>query len=286
MANPAITLGDFLRSRRARLTPEHTGGPVVPGRRRVPGLRREELAHLAGVSVDYYTRLEQGRCGNVSPVVLDAIARALRLDCTERVHLANLSAQRPTAKKSIPPQRVRPETWQLLGMLERGGVPAMILGRRTDLLAVNRLGRELYHGIDLTGRPASERNLARLMFLDGRVRDIYPDWEAVAAEVAATLQFEAGRRPDDPLMHQLVHDLLAGSPEFARMWARHDVTELLVGVKRYRHPAVGTMTLTYQAMSLPAEPDQTLLLYSVEPGSPSDRALRGLAERTCGHNGS
>ncbi|MBB6473603.1 helix-turn-helix transcriptional regulator [Sphaerisporangium rubeum] len=285
MTASAITLGDFLRSRRARLAPEHTPVPVVPGRRRVPGLRREELARLAGVSVDYYTRLEQGRCGKISPVVLEAIARALRLDRIEREHMRNLAEPRYSGK-TLAPQRVRPEIWQLLGMLDRGGVPAMVLGRRTDLLAVNRMARALYHDLDLVAQPAFDRNIARAAFLDNRLRDMVPDWEETAARIAAVLRFDAGRYPDDPLMHRLVHDLLSGSPEFARLWARHDVKQLLVGVKRHRHPVVGTVILTYQSMILPGDSDQTLLLYSVEAGSPSEAALHTLAGRMSPAGGS
>ncbi|MFC6083823.1 helix-turn-helix transcriptional regulator [Sphaerisporangium aureirubrum] len=267
------TLGDFLKSRRARVSPEDTGTPPVPGRRRVPGLRREELARLAGVSVEYYTRLEQGRSRNASPMVLDAIARALRLDDTERSHLWNLSGTLPGKARHGPPQRVLRETWHLLARLERGEVPALVLGRRMDLLALNKPARALFQGIDLMAVPAGERNMARIMFCDPRVREIYPEWEDVAAEITGTLQFYLGRHPDDPLMHELVCDLRKASPVFRRLWAEHQVTERVMGEKRYRHPVIGELTVTYQAMALPGVPDQTLLVFTVEPGSASEDAL-------------
>ncbi|MFC6083824.1 helix-turn-helix transcriptional regulator [Sphaerisporangium aureirubrum] len=275
-------LGEFLRSRRARLSPEDTGTPPVPGRRRVPGLRREELARLAGVSVDYYTRLEQGRSHHASPVVLDALARALRLDGTERTHLWNLADARPETAgrpRYEPPQRLRPETWDLLAMLDGGGAPAVVVGRRLDILAANRPARALLFDVDLDTLPIRERNLARLLFCRPGFRERYVDWEAMATVAVATLQFDLGRHPDDPLLGDLLSDLREASPVFRRLWAARDVNERDTLRARYRHPEAGELVLTHHAMSLPSVPDQVLLVYTAEPGSPSAGTLRRIVRR-------
>jgi transcriptional regulator with XRE-family HTH domain len=246
-------------------------------------LRREELARLAGVSVDYYTRLEQGRSRNASPEVLGALARALRLDGTERAHLWNLAGARPDGAvrpRYGPLQRVRPETWDLLAMLEEGGVPAMVIGRRLDVLAVNRPARTLlFDGGDGTP-PAGKRNMARLLLCDPGFWRPRLDWEAMATVLTATLQFDLGRHPDDPLLHELIDDLRETSPAFRRLWAEHEVNDLALFQARYTHPEFGEMTLTHQAMSLPCEPDQILLVCTAESGSPSAGALRRLAGRS------
>ncbi|GAA1879642.1 helix-turn-helix transcriptional regulator [Streptantibioticus ferralitis] len=272
-------MGEFLRSRRARLTPAQAGMPDTT-RRRVPGLRREELAHLAGVSSDYYTRLEQGRARTASPPVLDALARALRLDDTERAHLFDLATPDPPPPRSHPPrpQRVRRATYQLLDAVDRAFCPAFVLGRRTDVLAANRLAEALI--ADFDALPARERNLARFVFLDDHARDLYADWGTVASDTAAMLRMDAGRHPDDPLLNELVGELSVHSDCFRRHWAERNVYEHTDGAKSYHHPVVGKVTVSYQAMALPSEEDQILCIYTTEPGSASETALRLLASWT------
>jgi transcriptional regulator with XRE-family HTH domain len=260
----------FLRARRARLRPEDLGVPVVPGQRRVPGLRREELAHLAGVSVDYYVRLEQGRSGNVSEPVLDALARALQLDETERAHLHDLAKPaRRRRRTPARPQRVRPGIRLLIDGLDR---PAFVVGRRLDVLAANRLARALL--ADFEAMDPRDRNHARWIFLDPSSRDLYADgWAAVARDNVAVLHRDAGRHPDDEELAALVGELSVKSEDFRRWWAEHGVLQRTHGTKRYHHPIVGELTVDYEALSLPDDPDQTLFVYSVEPGSSSAAAL-------------
>lgn len=269
-------LSDFLRTRRARLSPAAAGIDTPGERRRVPGLRREELALLAGVSVDYYVRLEQGRGGvHPSDSVLAALARALRLDEAEHAHLRRLtrapSAQAPLRRPRT--QRVRPEVQRLLdGMAD---LPAFVLGRRMDVLAWNHLATRLH--VDFAALPRRMRNMPRLVFLDDASRQLYPDWEHVARETVAFLRFEASAHPDDPELHALVGELSTKSQEFTRSWARHDVREKSHGAKRYHHPLVGDLELHYETLALPADDRQTLVTYSAAPGSPSETALRLLA---------
>lgn len=262
-------LREFLRSRRARIAPEAVGLPVGHGHRRVPGLRREELAMLAGVSVDYYVRLEQGRNTSVSASVLDAIARALQLDDHERTHLFDLAKPKAGARRPAPPpQRVRPG---IRVLLENFVTPAFVLGRRLDVLATNRMARALL--CDFDALPARERNHARWVFLDPAARELYVDWDAVARDNVAVLRMDAGRHPDDPQLSELIGELTMKSPQFAGWWADHDVLRQTHGSKRYHHPVVGDLTVTYEALPLPDDPEQTLFVYSVEPGSPSAEAL-------------
>ncbi len=269
-------LREFLRSRRARRTPETSGFSATGAGRRVPGLRREELAALAGVSVDYYVRLEQGRDLNPSDAVLDAIARALRLDDAERAHLVDL-ARPPAARRRRPPRRaqhVPVATHQLLETLDAAASPALVLGRRMDVLAINRTGRVLV--ADFPVLAARDRNYARFVFLDGNARDLHPDWESVAADTVAALRLDAGKYPDDPDLSALVGELSVKDERFRRWWAEHDVLMRTTGTKRYHHPVAGELTLTYQALALPEE-DQTLFVYTAPAGSPSHTALRLLA---------
>ena len=269
-------LSDFLRSRRARLTPAEVGLADAGDRRRVPGLRREELARLAGVSVDYYIRLEQGRGGvHPSDSVLDALASALRLDESESAHLRHL-ARRPgpgVAPRRVRPQRVRAEVQTLLDALT--DVPAFVLGRRMDVLAWNELAARLH--VDFAALPPRMRNMPRLVFLDDAARQLYPEWERVARETVAYLRFEASAERDDAELHALVGELSTNSDEFRRWWARHDVQEKAHGTKRFRHPVVGDLELHYETLSLPGSPRQTLVTYTAEPGSPSATALRMLS---------
>ena len=267
-------LREFLRSRRARITPEEVGLPTQPGTRRVPGLRREEVAQLAGVSVDYYVRLERGRNINASEAVLDALARALRLDDTERDHLFVLA--RPAARtrqRPLPPQRVRPGLYRVLESLT--DVPALVLGRRRDVLASNRLARALF--TDFDALPYRERNMARFMFLDEGARELYVDWPSAARGTVMVLRDYAGRFPYDPQLAELVGELSVRDRDFRRWWAEHDVSRHTYGTKRLHHPLVGGLTLAYEALTVTDDPEQTLGLHTAEPGSPSEHALRLLA---------
>lgn len=266
-------LREFLRSRRARVSPEEVGLPTRPGARRVPGLRREEVAQLAGMSVDYYVRLERGRNVNASESILDAVARALRLNPTERSHLFALA--RPSRKRPRPmaPQRVRPGLLQVVETMT--DIPVIVLGRRLDLLASNQLARAFY--TDFTALPARERNMVRFIFLDEAARGLYVDWEGAARGVVASLHLYAGQNPHDPQLAELIGDLSLRDPDFRRWWADHDVFDREHGTKDYHHPVVGDLTLHYEALIPTGDPDQRLGLHTAEPGSPSDQALRLLA---------
>ncbi|TYB63281.1 helix-turn-helix domain-containing protein [Nonomuraea sp. PA05] len=268
-------LADFLRSRRARITPDRTGLPADGRARRVPGLRRDEVARLAGVSTEYYTRLEQGRAGNPSPEVTEALAQALQLDAAEREHLTDLLA-RPARHAPIAPQRVRPGLHLMVQTLDH--VPAFILGRRTDVLAANRLAREVL--TDFDALPATQRNLARYYLLDPAARTRTGDWEQIAAETVAMLRLEAGRYPQDRRLGDLVGELTLRSPEFSTWWNDHRVLRRTHGTKRYHHPLVGELHFSYESLQPPGDPDQTLCVYNVEPGSPTAEALRLLTSWT------
>lgn len=260
----------FLRSRRARISPEAAGLPRPPGLRRVPGLRREEVAQLAGVSVDYYVRLERGRNPHVSAAVLDAVARALQLDSAERDHLFALAKpDRPQSRST--PETVRPGLLQVLDNISE--IPALILDHRLDVPAMNRLARTFYPGFD--DLPAGEWNMARFMFLNPAARELYVEWLETARENVGMLRPYAGRHPQDPRLAQLVEDLTA-APDFRRLWADQDVYRPTYGAKRYRHPVAGELTLGFEAFTPVGAPRQTLGLYTVEPGSPSEAALRSL----------
>ncbi|HEX3814201.1 MAG TPA: helix-turn-helix transcriptional regulator [Mycobacteriales bacterium] len=266
-------LGAFLKARRAALDPDELGLVSGVNRRRVAGLRREELAQLAAISVDYYTRLEQGRARNVSTEVLDSLARALQLTADEHRYLRNLAAA-PKHRRATPPrpQRVRPE---LRMMLDAITTPALIFGRNLDVLAYNALGAVM--SFHLPTIPVEERNMARLFFLDDSAAELHPEWDSLSREVVANLRSEAGRHPDDPRLAQLIGELSLRSEEFRRLWAGHAVREKAHGVKRIRNPIVGDMSLRYETLRLADDPDQALLIYTAEPGSDSDRALRLLA---------
>jgi transcriptional regulator with XRE-family HTH domain len=266
-------LGEFLRRCRANVSPDAVGLHVTAPGRRVRGLRREEVAQLAGVSVDYYTRLEQGRHTSPSESVVDALARALELDAAGRAHLADLAqaGHRPAERPQV--QRVRPAVHQMLNSLI--DQPAFVLGRRTDVLASNPLANALI--TDWNAKPARERNYIRWMFLDPAARDIHLDWNSVAADVVGTLRLDAGRHPDDVLLNQLVGELTIKSPEFRTWWNDHRVHERTHGTKRLQHPAVGPITIHYEALALPGDTDQTLFIYTTEPGSTSEDNLRLLA---------
>jgi len=266
-------LREFLRSRRARRSPEDAGLAPQPGDRRVPGLRREEVAMLAGVGVDYYVRLERGRTRNASETVLDALARALGLDDTERDHLFALARPTRPGSRPLPPQRVRPGLRRVLDTLT--AVPALVIGRRTDVLAANPPARALY--TDFDALPQRDRNLARFTFLDPAARELYADWESAAHGAVAALRLYAGRYPHDPRLTELIGELSRRDQDFRRWWAGQDVLRRGHGSTTYHHPVAGDLTLEYEALTPTGDADQVLCLYTAEPGSPSERALRLLA---------
>ncbi|WP_433181899.1 helix-turn-helix transcriptional regulator [Actinoallomurus sp. CA-150999] len=266
-------LTEFLRTRRARLQPEDVGLRPYSGRRRVPGLRREELAQLAGVSVDYYVRLEQGRTNNVSEEVLQAVAQALRLDEDERAYLRNLT--KPTRSRRRPPriERVRPGVRRLLDMAE--GVPAYLLGRRADVLAWNRMAAAVF--TDFGALEPARRNWGRMIFFNEDVQALFDDWTIKARETVAFLRLRAGEYPDDPELAALVGELSVKSEDFRRWWADHNVKDKSNGRKVMHHPLVGELVMDYESLRLPDDPDQVLVTYTVEAGSPSEANLRLLA---------
>jgi transcriptional regulator with XRE-family HTH domain len=266
---------EFLATRRAKLTPDRAGVPLYGTRRRVPGLRREEVAQLAGVSTDYYTRLEKGNLSGASDAVLDAIARALHLDEAERDHLFDLArAARAGGRQPRRPRpQVRPSVVRILDSMTT--TPAFVRNGRLDVLAVNALGRALYAPVfDDAGRDA---NLARFCFLDPRAAEFYPDWDDAARTTVALLRTEAGRDPHDKGLTDLVGELATRSEEFRTRWAAHDVRLHRTGVKHFRHPVVGEIHLAFDALELPAEKGLTLTAYTADPGSPDEEKLALLA---------
>ncbi|MBE8517507.1 helix-turn-helix domain-containing protein [Amycolatopsis sp. H6(2020)] len=264
----AAELGAFLKARRAALDPADLGLPPGVTHRRVTGLRREELAQLAGISVDYYTRLEQGRAKNVSDAILDALARALRLSPGEESYLHNLAA--PKRREKPSPQRVRPELQQLLDAIQ---APAFVFGRYLEVLAWNALGGAVAFDF---GR-LEERSMPKLVFTDERAKQLHPEWDAVTREVVANLRAEGGRHPGDPEFARLVEELSRASAEFRALWAEHAVREKAQGWKVLLNPVVGELRLRYETLRLPDDPDQGLVIYHAEPGSESERALGLLA---------
>jgi transcriptional regulator with XRE-family HTH domain len=271
---------EFLTTRRARITPEQAGLRTYgSGPRRVAGLRREEVALLAGVSVDYYTRLERGNAAGVSDAVLEALARALRLDDTERRHLFDLvRASQPatTRRRRRAQPQIRPAVQQMLDAMTT--VPAFVRNGRLDILGTNRLGRALYsQHFDSHPLPP---NTARFVFLDDRSPGYYADWSTVAADVVAILRAEAGRDPYDRGLSDLVGELSTRSELFRSLWAAHDVRTHDAGVKHIHHPLVGELRLSFEAMELVADPGLTLFVYTAEPGSSSEQGLNLLASWT------
>ncbi|MFK0191498.1 helix-turn-helix transcriptional regulator [Kitasatospora sp. NPDC090308] len=260
-------LAGFLRTRRSRVDPAAAGIPT-DSRRRVAGLRREEVAHLSGVSVDYYVRLEQGRATQPSEQVLDALARVLGLDGTEQEHLHRLARQ-PRRRAKAPTGRIRPELLRVLGMVS--DAPAIIMDHRMDVLARNRLAGLLY------GRPAESLNTARHIFLEEGERGLYAEWESCTLDVVGHLRLAAGKYPDDPRLASLIGELSMGSERFRRLWARADVRARTHGRKAYRHPLVGLLELHQENFSLPDGSGVELLVLSAAPGSPSEDGLRLLA---------
>jgi transcriptional regulator with XRE-family HTH domain len=264
---------EFLTSRRARITPDQAGLRSY-GSRRVPGLRREEVAVLAGVSVPYYTRLERGDANGVSDSVLDALARALQLDDAERAHLFDLArATQPTPsrpRRRQAKQHVRPEVQWTLDAIT--GAAAFVGNERLDLLAANELGRALFS--ELYAAHARPVNTARFLFLDPRAVAFFGDWDRVAGESAAILRSAAGRDPHNRELSDLVGALATQSEEFRTRWAAHNVRFHNTGVKHFNHPVVGELHLTYNRLDLAADPGLTLFTYTAEPGSRSEEALK------------
>jgi transcriptional regulator with XRE-family HTH domain len=271
---------EFLTSRRGRITPEQAGLRTFGNSsRRVPGLRREEVALLAGVSVDYYTRLERGNAAGVSDTVLEALARALRLDDTERAHLFDLARAAHTSttrRRRRPQQQLRPAVQHMLDAMS--GVPAFVRNGRLDIVGANLLFRALYsqHFDDET----QPQNTARFIFLDPRATNFYVDWDRVAHDVVAVLRAEAGRDPYDRLLSDLVGELSTRSELFRKLWAAHNVRSHDTGLKRFHHPLVGELNLTFESMELVADPGLTMTVYTAEPGSKSEEALNLLASWT------
>ena len=264
---------EFLTSRRARITPDEVG-LVTYGPRRVPGLRREEVAVLAGVSVPYYTRLERGDMNGVSESVLGALAGALQLDDAERAHLLDLArAAHPTPtrpRRRHAKQRVRPEVQWTLDAIT--GAAAFVSNDRLDILAANQLGRALYS--ELYATPVRPVNTARFVFLDPRAEASYGEWDRVASETVAILRSAAGRDPHNRDLSDLVGELATQSDVFRALWATHNVRFHNTGVKRFNHPVVGELSLTFNRLDLAADPGLTLFTYTAEPGSRSEDALK------------
>lgn len=273
--NNRSEIREFLASRRAKLTPQQVGLPTFGGIRRVPGLRREEVSMLAGVSVEYYTRLERGSLAGVSDSVLESIARALRLDEAEHQHLFNLAraAGPATRARRQPAREVDASIQQILnGMV---GIPAFVQNGRLDIVAANDLGRALYS--EAYKESSGQLNYARFVFFNRRSESLYKDWNMAADTVVAMLHAEAGRDPFDRCLTDLVGELSTRSEDFRKRWAQHDVRHHRSGVKTIRHPAVGDLDLHFNALELTASPGLTMFAYSAEPGSSSEDALQLLA---------
>lgn len=270
----------FLKARRAALDPAELGLPNGVTRRRVNGLRREEVAQLAGISVDYYTRIEQGRAPAISDSVLDAIARALRLTEHEHEYLRNITAagRRDAAGACAAADRpeVRPQIQELLDAMV--SVPALVTGPGTDILAWNRIFDVLY-GMDFGSMAEHDLNATRIVFLNPAARELYPDWDAVAEDAVSTLRADAGRFPEHGRAYRVMCELRDVSPEFLALWENQDVRERDHGVKRVIHPEVGELVLTYEAFDLPADPGQRLCTYTAPSGSETEDKLRELATR-------
>lgn len=266
----------FLTSRRARLTPEEAGLPAYGGNRRVAGLRREEVAMLAGMSIDYYIRLERGNLSGASDSVLEALARALQLDDAEAAHLFDLAraaTAAPRVRRKHSPQTVRPSVQRILDAITTA--PAWVRNDRGDVLASNELGRALYQ--DMMAEEVTPPNSARFTFLNPKARAFFREWQRSADDIVAVLRSTAGKNPYDKDLTDLIGELSTRSEEFRTRWAKHDVKYHRTGKKRLHHAVVGDLDLTYEALELPADPGLRINVYTAEPATPSEDALKVLA---------
>jgi transcriptional regulator with XRE-family HTH domain len=274
--NPSNDIREFLVSRRARITPQQAGLPAYGSNRRVKGLRREEVAMLAGISAEYYVRLERGNVRGASEEVLEGIVRALQLDEAERLHLLDLvraaGASAPSGRRPAQ-ERVRPVVQRILDSIV--GAPAFVRNERLDVLAANQLGEAFYSS--LYDEPARPVNSARFVFLSPKATEFFVDWDTIANDTVGILRAEAGRDPYDKRLSDLIGELSIRSEEFRVRWAAHNVKLHRTGVKRFHHPVVGQLTLDFESLDLPGDPGQKVLVYSAEPGSPSRQALDLLA---------
>jgi transcriptional regulator with XRE-family HTH domain len=274
---------EFLTSRRGRITPEQAGLRNYGGRRRVSGLRREEVAMVAGISAEYYTQLERGNVSGVSEDVLDAIARALQLDDVERAHLFHLvrAAKQLPVKTDKTTTQVRPSVQRVLDSMTEA--VAFVRNSRQDVLSANRLGYALY--ADLFANPQRPANLARFVFLDPRARDFYVDWNGMADAAAFNLRATAGRDPYDRALTDLVGELSMRSDDFRERWASQDVRQYRSGTQRFRHPLVGELELAYEALAVTAALDEIIIVYTADPDTPTHDALQRLANGSTPHRG-
>lgn len=279
--DPRNDIREFLVSRRARIAPEQADLPAYGGNRRVKGLRREEVALLAGISAEYYVRLERGNVRGASEEVLDGIARALQLDEGDRMHLFDLARAANTAPhrrgRRIPQEYVRPSVQRILDSLV--GVPAFVENERLEVLAANQLG-EAFYALQFAD-PVRPVNGARFLFLNPKAKEFFLDWDTIANDCVGILRTEAGRDPYDKRLSDLVGELSTRSDEFRIRWAAHHVKLHRTGVKRFHHPAVGDLTLDFERLDLPGDHGQKMLVYSAEPASPSAEALSLLASWAC-----
>jgi transcriptional regulator with XRE-family HTH domain len=274
-------LGRFLSTRRARLNPQESDLPRGGHWRRVPGLRREEVAELAGISTSYYTRLERGSSTSASPAVLDALARALHLDDAERAHLYDLTQL--TATELHHPRRKNPGSAAARLLTAIGSAPAILMGRYTDILGWNTAGHRLIAPHLDEAAPSDARHrpvMARLLFLDPLIRDMHEDWQQAARINVGYLRLTSGRHPDDATLASLIGELSMHSPEFARLWAAHDVHECTLGDRMLLHPALGALHLHYQVWTQPDDPDLHLQIYTAEADSTESRAFAVLSSET------
>jgi transcriptional regulator with XRE-family HTH domain len=271
---------EFLSTRRARITPEQAGLPVYGGdRRRVSGLRRDEVAVLAGISSEYYIRLERGNATGVSDSVIDGIAHALQLDEAERAHLLDLIRAAGTTRSSRrrqAAQRVRPTVQRVLDSMN--ATPGFVLSGRLDILTANQLGHALFSPV--YAGPMRPPNNAKFIFLNPHATEFFRDWDSVANDTVAILRAEAGRDPYDRQLSDMIGELATRSDEFRVRWGAHNVRIHAAGVKRFHHPVVGDLELAFESFPLAADPSQSLLIYTAEPGSPSEDALSLLASWT------
>jgi transcriptional regulator with XRE-family HTH domain len=280
-SNVNTELREFLRVRRARRSPIEAGLPARSRDRRVPGLRREEVAQLSGISVDYYVRLERGRNPGVSDSVLAAVARTLGLSSLERDHLFALARPDRGASGFARWRPVRAGLTRLLGALQ--DLPALVLGPRLDVLASNPLAQAFYTDFDAEPLPA--RNMAHFVFLNEAARELYVDWPSAGRGIVGSLHLYAGRHPGDPHLADLVERLAHGDADFRQWWREHDVSRRTHGRKSYRHPLVGELSLDYEALSPAGDAEQVLGVHTAEPGSSSEQALRALAAHTRAERG-